>query len=788
MLEFPKSRRWNARWIWTPDDGRTDNTYCYFRKEFTLGGPAEGFRLFITAETYYRLFINGHFVGQGPPPSQPFFKYYDEYDVESYLRPGENCIAVVVYYVNVYQVQDLRGGLLAELTDREGRTVVATGPDWRCLRSCAWRQDIFYSLYNQVWPYQEFYDARKEPEGWKDAGFEDQAWHDAVVIRREALYTNEVSDRPPAVMPWSRLLPRDIPFMKVEPVLPVRIERVEENLDLANRTRPEDLSIVLSMPGQPIKYSRVEGAENLLKEEGDTIVQCSTEHLRGFFDGIYDPSIVLDFGRVVPAHIELELSGPAGGIVDIGYAERLIDGHFNNSLECQFANRYVMKEGEQSFRSFAWRAFRYVKLRFHSCFEPVRVRSVRAIVSTYPYEERGSFRSDDEKLNEIFEICRYTIRLCSNEFIMDSAREQGQWLGDAAAVIVPAIYACFGDTRLPGKFLRQAAANQFQTGLLANISNVTRYDWHGIIPDYSLWWIMALWRHYIYTGEERWVHRFYPEASRVIYAHMEYVNKRGLIENMPYWPFVDETDIDRRGECAPLSAIFYGALGAFAKMAQLKGDSHTLSWVEEAMGKLKANFQERFFDPEQGCFVDANVDGTLSEKASEHANAGAILWELCDGETARKVIENIWEKGKCKVTEAQPFFMVVVLNALDRAGRMDLALRLIRERWGGRMVDRGATSTYEEWYQNGSLQRGFFKGILRSHSAAWSACPAEFLIRNMIGLEILEPGCRKVRIKPYDAPFNYSVVFPTPLGDIELKYRDGRARIKAPEGIVVVGD
>jgi len=23
MFEFPKSRRWNARWIWTRDDGRT---------------------------------------------------------------------------------------------------------------------------------------------------------------------------------------------------------------------------------------------------------------------------------------------------------------------------------------------------------------------------------------------------------------------------------------------------------------------------------------------------------------------------------------------------------------------------------------------------------------------------------------------------------------------------------------------------------------------------------------------------------------------------------------------
>jgi len=783
-MDFPRSRRWNARWIWVPGDGREGNTYYYFRKEFRLEGPPKGLRLFITADTFYRLFLNGRPVGQGPPPSQPFFKYYDEYEVDAHLKRGGNCIAVLVYYVGSVREElgELRGGLLAELVDEDGRTLVATGPDWRCLRSDAWRRDTFAFRANYVFPYQEVYDARKEPESWKDVGYDDRGWQNAVVVNEGG-----ASDRPPAAMPWSRLVPRDVPFMRSYPLLPVRIEMIEENLDLANRTRPEDLSIALSMPGRPIRYSRVEGAENLLREEGETVVQCSTEHLRGFFDGIYDPSVVLDFGRVITAHIELRLFGVAGGIVDVGYAERLIDGHFNNALECQFSDRYIMKDGEQTFRSFAWRGFRYVKLRFRSCFEPVRISSVRAIVSTYPYEERGSFEGEDEELNEVFRICKYTVELCSNEFFMDTPwREQGQWLGDVAAVTVPCVYACFGDTILPGKFLRQAAANQFPTGLLANVSNILNHNWRGTIPDYSLWWVMALWNHYMYTGEERWIHRFYPEASRVILAHMEYVNERGLVEDMPYRPFIDWADVDRRGECAPLNAIFYGALEAFSRMAEFKGDSYTLRWVEEAMHKLKANFQGRFYDPERGCFVDANMDGAFSEKASEHANAAAIRWGLCDDGTARRVIENVWEEGRVKVTEAQPFFMVVVLNALDGAGRFDLALRLVRERWGGRMVARGETSTLEEWYENGSWRSGNFAGFLRSHSHAWSACPAEFLTKNLIGLEILEPGCRKVRLAPKEVPFDYSVVYPTPLGDIKVTYRDGKVKVQAPEGMTVV--
>jgi len=775
--DFPRSRRWRARWIWIPGDGQADNTYAYFRREFRLNGQPRGLRLAISAETYYRLFINGQLVGQGPPPSQPFFKYYDERDIGGYLRPGENCIAVIVYHLGTPRegIEGVRGGLLAELVDEGGKVIAATGPDWRCLRATTWRRDTFAFRMNYAFPYQEVYDARREPPGWKEVGFDDTAWHHAVVIGEGS------------ATPWTRLVPRDIPFMMTYPLLPARIERIEENLDLANRVRSEDLSIALSMPGGPIRYSRVEMAGNLLRDEGETIVQCSTEHLRGFFDGIYDPSIVLDFGKVITAYLELELSGPSGGIVDIGYAERLIDGHFNNALEGQYADRYIMREGEQRFRSFAWRGFRYVKLRFRSCFQPVLIRSVKAIVSTYPYEERGKFQSDDETFNSIFEICRYTIRLCSNDFLMDTPwREQGQWLGDVAAVTIPAIYACFGDVRLPGKFFRQTAANQFPTGLLANVSNVMSRSWRNVLADYSLWWIMGLWNHYLYTGEDRWIHRYYPEASRIILAHMEYVNGRGLIENMPYRPFIDWAAVDRRGECATFNAIFYGALEAFAEMARLKGDSHTLGWVEESMSLLRENFQGRFFDPKRGCFADANIDGKLSEMTSEHANAAAIRWGLCDEEVARKVIENIWEKRNVRATEAQPFFTLVVLNALDRVGRFDLALKLIRERWGRRMIDRGASSTYEEWYQNGSWRSGSFVGFLRSHSHAWSASPAEFLIRNLIGLEILEPGCRKVRVRPRETPFNYSVTFPTPLGNIQVTNRDGEITIQAPEEITVV--
>lgn len=76
---------------------------------------------------------------------------------------------------------------------------------------------------------------------------------------------------------------------------------------------------------------------------------------------------------------------------------------------------------------------------------------------------------------------------------------------------------------------------------------------------------------------------------------------------MPRPPFIDWAPVDRRGECAALNAIFYGALEAFAGMARPKGDRRSLEEVEEVMGLMRESFQRRFFNPNRGCFADATA-------------------------------------------------------------------------------------------------------------------------------------------------------------------------------------
>ncbi len=779
LAEFSPSRPWNAHWVWAAGDGTEKNAYYYFRRDVHLGEAPADAKIFITADTRYLLFINGQRIGRGAPQSKPFYHYYDEYTIGQYLQAGANCIAAICCHLGT--LLDTRGGLLAEIVDEQGKTLAGSDESWRVAPANAWQRDTFCLSGNRMTPFQEFFDARKVPAGWDRAGFDDARWADATVL-----------DTPPSHgrCPFARLVPRDIPHMTETPVRPAAINRVEESTDLNCRVYPDNLAIGLSVVGGPIEHTRVENPQAICTGQGVAIVQGSTDHVGATYCAAkYSPAVVLDFGRILNGFTEIDIEADAGVMIEFAYAERLVDGYVNIAMECPFADRYTAKAGRQSFRSFSWRAFRYVKVRFRSCDKPVTVHAMRAIETAYPYEDRGGFKSTDDTLNAVFEISRNTVRLCSNECLMDTPyREQAQWLGDVALVTLPAIYACFGDTALPEKFIRQAAGNQLPTGLLSNVSNSVSHTWTYAIPDYSLWWVIGLWQHYLYTGDVYWINRYYPTAQQVTNAVLPHVNARGLVENMPYWVLIDWAPLDRRGECAAFNAIFYGALEALHSMARLKNDAYTRDLAASVMARMKAAFQERLYDPARGCFADARVKGQYSDVVSEHANFAAIRWGLCDDATATKIIDRLVENPAITgVVEAQPFFMPIVLAALDRLGRFDLALSLVRDRWGQRMVARGATSTYEEWSCNGSWRSGEFSGFQRTQSHAWSACPASFLVSDLIGLTILEPGCRKVALAPHITPFDYEAAYPTPRGTIRVFCTAGKLQFDIPSDIELVG-
>lgn len=99
-------------------DSDIQNFYMKVKKSFVID-KIKNAKIKITADDYYKLYINGIYVGQGPAPSYDFDYNYNEYDITEFLKSGENKIDVIVYYqglINrVFVSGDGKQGMIADI-------------------------------------------------------------------------------------------------------------------------------------------------------------------------------------------------------------------------------------------------------------------------------------------------------------------------------------------------------------------------------------------------------------------------------------------------------------------------------------------------------------------------------------------------------------------------------------------------------------------------------------------------------------------------------------------------
>jgi alpha-L-rhamnosidase len=190
---------WKGRWI---NDGKPvpakeedfyrDDPAPLFRKEFVAPERIARARLFITGLGYYEASINGRRVGDRvlDPGWTNYEKrvFYSVYDVTGLVRPGLNCIGVMLgngwwnplplrMWGNLNLRTNLPVGrpcLIAQLEiagEDDSVTTVATGPDWRIRCGPVLRNNIYLG---------EVYDARREIPGWDSPGASEAGWSAAV--------------------------------------------------------------------------------------------------------------------------------------------------------------------------------------------------------------------------------------------------------------------------------------------------------------------------------------------------------------------------------------------------------------------------------------------------------------------------------------------------------------------------------------------------------------------------------------------------------------------------------
>lgn len=193
---------WDAKWIWNGNKKEKNQWVC-FRKKIVIDKEFDEAFVYITADSRYRLFMNGKDVNIGPARSWPNKQAYDVISVGNELKQGENIIAVLVnfYGESTSQYVHGQGGLLIQLeVQAHGQTIQTVASDdtwlWKIHQSYITK----YCRINVAQPWVEIYDADAFAQNWTDVHFDDSDWVQAEVVGNAGCN------------PWCNLQKRSVPL------------------------------------------------------------------------------------------------------------------------------------------------------------------------------------------------------------------------------------------------------------------------------------------------------------------------------------------------------------------------------------------------------------------------------------------------------------------------------------------------------------------------------------------------------------------------------------------------
>jgi alpha-L-rhamnosidase len=482
---------------------------------------------------------------------------------------------------------------------------------------------------------------------------------------------------------------------------------------------------------------------------------------------------LVDFGREVIGWLEFEVEAAAGTVLDLLGFEGIQDGELKLTEMMNNSLRYTCRDGRQSYRSLLRRGFRYLLVSVHSGMSETIISCLKTSLATYPGEPRGSFACSDARLTEIWQMCAYTLRLCTEDTFTDCpAYEQTFWIGDSyiEAVVHAVVH---GDMRIVERCMR-LGADSLRQGVLAN-SQVPS-GWDRIIPNWSWFWAFGCYEYYRTTGDLRFIHDLYPALKDQMDFLERSRNTQGLFEMRGAWHFLDWTGIDAGSDyiMAHENILACVVLEQTAELARAVGEvENAAHWLEIA-GELRAAINNVFWSEAEQAYVDSiHEDGRLSTVVSQPTNACALFANLPRSPQREALLAKLLHSPEDWVKIGTPWMFSFFLEVLARENHVPEMVDLIRERWGA-MLDKGATTAWES-FPNGAEKSGAGNGPwTRSWCHAWSALPAYLLSTSVLGIHPQTPGFARVLIAPQLGNLNWvEGTMPTPRGDITLRAEKG---------------
>ncbi|MGF7031525.1 hypothetical protein J2T17_002436 [Paenibacillus mucilaginosus] len=768
-----ENRLWNARWIWhqsypwTSDPGTHE--MVWFRREFDVTDPhLAQLVVDVSADSRYRLFLNGDSVSVGPCKGDRSTHYYETVDLSERLIAGTNVLAAQVLHfapsgphllgvsgpLSIHRA--VSGAMFLEgvLIEGNGHSqTLHSDEKWLCKKMPGFKlvpSPIIFFLGGF-----EDTDGSGLDHGWELPGYDDEGWANAVIVC-------ETGDKFGQLTPW-QLAPRPIPPMREEPASFRGITKADDRAAIPGYEA--------MLRGGDTRSVRVEAGQSIWLE--------------------------LDAGELVTGYVTLKLRGGRESRIKLLYAESYEEPASNlhhrvkgirddaeNGILLGEADHYTVAgvgigESVERYEPFDFRTFRYLRLEAAAKDEPLEIVLLSYRDTGYPLNAQAAFSCSDPDYAALWELSLNTLRRCMHETYEDCPYyEQLQYTMDTRLQMM-FTYAVSADDRLARRALFDYHSSALPSGMLQS-----RYpsEYRQVIPSFSLYWIHMLYEHYWHFGDRELIRRYVPTMTGVLDWFRRMLTPEGLVAPTPraYWPYFDwcidwengTPPAHAKGPLTLLSQMLAAALQTASQIYEAVGWSDAAREAKADANAVNEALLRLCWRPERGLFAD----GPEVEEFSQHAQVWGVVCGAVQGEDAVRLLERTIEPQAEHMAQLSVPASYELFRMLSRHGLYGKASNVI-DRWKA-FLHLHLTTLPEVTDDNHP----------RSDCHAWSALPLSEFTGEILGVRPGAPGYSEIVVAPQPLQLSWAKgSAATRHGSVEVEWTLDEEAVFRMSGIGPVG-
>ena len=417
------------------------------------------------------------------------------------------------------------------------------------------------------------------------------------------------------------------------------------------------------------------------------------------------------------------------------------------------------------------KAFRYINIVHEG---DVHFDNVSMLYEYADIKDKGSFSCNDEEINKIYDVAKYTLHLSTREFFIDGIkRDRWVWSGDAYQSYLMNYYL-MNDNRTVTSTMYALRGKDPVTGHI------------NTIMDYTFYWFLGIYDYYLYSGDKTFIQQNYDRMKSL----MDYVlgrrNKNGLLEGLPGdWIFIDwAAGLSKKGEVSFEQLLFARSLETMALCADIVSDKQGSSQYKTLATDIRKKLFAIYWNQQKQALVHSRVNGKQTDNVTRYSNMFAIFFDYFNAQQKQAVKKSVLLNNNIqKITT--PYMRFYELEALCAMGEQNYVLKEMKDYWGG-MLKLGATSFWEEYnpQKKGAEHYAMYgREFGKSLCHAWGASPIYLLGKYYLGVKPTSAGYATYVVEPSLGGLQWMQgKVPTPAGEIDLRISETEIKITGAAG------